>query len=112
MIVTTTNSIEDRRISAYHGVVVGEAIMGANVVRDLFAGITDIIGGRASSYEAKLAWARAQMACAKSAARATHFASPEAGKGRRDDTAMGAGKVTRADATSDAPSSAGRSSAR
>ena len=55
MIVTTTNSIEGRRIAAYHGVVVGEAIMGANVVRDLFAGITDIIGGRASSYEAKLA---------------------------------------------------------
>ena len=55
MIVTTTNSIEGRRISAYHGVVVGEAIMGANVVRDLFAGITDIIGGRASSYESKLA---------------------------------------------------------
>ena len=58
MIVTTTNSIEGRRISAYHGVVVGEAIMGANVVRDLFAGITDIIGGRASSYEAKLAEGR------------------------------------------------------
>jgi len=58
MLMTTTNSIEGRRISAYRGVVVGEAIMGANVVRDLFAGITDIIGGRASSYEAKLAEGR------------------------------------------------------
>jgi uncharacterized protein YbjQ (UPF0145 family) len=55
MIVTTTGTLEGRRITAYHGVVVGEAIMGANVVRDLFAGITDIIGGRASAYEAKLA---------------------------------------------------------
>lgn len=58
MIVTTTGRIEGRRVTAYHGVVVGEAIMGANVVRDLFAGITDIIGGRASSYEAKLAEGR------------------------------------------------------
>ena len=54
MIVTTTNGLEGRRITAYHGVVVGEAIMGANVVRDLFAGITDILGGRASAYESKL----------------------------------------------------------
>ncbi|MEO0680437.1 MAG: heavy metal-binding domain-containing protein [Pseudomonadota bacterium] len=58
MLMTTTNSIEGRRITDYRGVVVGEAIMGANVVRDLFAGITDIIGGRASSYEAKLAEGR------------------------------------------------------
>lgn len=58
MIVTTTQSIEGRRIAAYHGVVVGEAIMGANIVRDLFAGITDIIGGRSGAYEQKLADAR------------------------------------------------------
>jgi uncharacterized protein YbjQ (UPF0145 family) len=58
MIITTTQSIEGHRITAYHGVVVGEAIMGANVVRDLFAGITDIIGGRSGAYEAKLADAR------------------------------------------------------
>ena len=58
MIITTTNSIEGRRITAYHGIVVGEAIMGANVVRDLFASITDIVGGRSGAYEAKLQDAR------------------------------------------------------
>ena len=52
MIVTTTPSIEGQKITAYHGVVVGEAILGANVFRDVFAGITDIIGGRA----ARLNW--------------------------------------------------------
>ncbi|MBR9649895.1 heavy metal-binding domain-containing protein [Thalassovita aquimarina] len=54
MIVTTTNSIEGRKITDYKGIVVGEAIMGANVVRDMFAGITDIIGGRSGAYESKL----------------------------------------------------------
>ena len=58
MIVTTTPSIEGHNIIAYHGVIVGEAILGANVVRDLFAGITDIIGGRSSAYEASLQEAR------------------------------------------------------
>lgn len=58
MIVTTTDGIDGRRIVAYRGVVVGEAIMGANVVRDFFAGITDIIGGRSGAYEAKLEDAR------------------------------------------------------
>lgn len=54
MIVTTTNSIEGHAIAAYKGIVVGEAIMGANVVRDLFAQVTDIIGGRSGAYESKL----------------------------------------------------------
>ncbi|HEY9021653.1 MAG: heavy metal-binding domain-containing protein [Paracoccaceae bacterium] len=58
MIVTTTNSIEGHRITDYRGIVVGEAIMGANVVRDIFAGITDIIGGRSGAYESKLQDAR------------------------------------------------------
>ena len=58
MIITTTNSIEGHRIATYHGIVVGEAIMGANVVRDIFAGITDIIGGRSGAYESKLQDAR------------------------------------------------------
>jgi uncharacterized protein YbjQ (UPF0145 family) len=58
MIITTTNSIEGHRITAYRGIVVGEAIMGANVVRDIFAGITDIIGGRSGAYESKLQDAR------------------------------------------------------
>jgi uncharacterized protein YbjQ (UPF0145 family) len=58
MIVTTTSAIETHRITAYHGVVVGEAIMGANFVRDFFASITDVIGGRSGAYEAKLTDAR------------------------------------------------------
>ena len=58
MIVTTTPSVEGSRIVAYHGIVVGEAILGANVFRDLFAGITDIIGGRSGAYEQELGRAR------------------------------------------------------
>ena len=58
MIVTTTPSVEGRKITAYKGVVVGEAILGANVFRDVFAGITDIIGGRSGAYEKSLMEAR------------------------------------------------------
>jgi uncharacterized protein YbjQ (UPF0145 family) len=58
MIVTTTPSVEGCSISAYHGVVVGEAILGANVFRDLFAGIRDIVGGRSGAYETVLSEAR------------------------------------------------------
>ena len=58
MIVTTTPTIEGRPIRTYHGIVTGEAIMGANVVRDLFASITDIVGGRSGAYESKLQDAR------------------------------------------------------
>ncbi|MEM6662272.1 MAG: heavy metal-binding domain-containing protein [Pseudomonadota bacterium] len=58
MIVTTTHSVEGQRITGYHGIEVGEAILGANVIRDLFAGITDIIGGRSNAYEEELAKAR------------------------------------------------------
>ena len=59
MIVTTTPGIDGRRISAYHGVVTGETIIGANIFRDLFAGIRDIVGGRSGAYESALASARA-----------------------------------------------------
>ncbi|MEJ2633680.1 MAG: heavy metal-binding domain-containing protein [Calditrichia bacterium] len=58
MIVTTTPTIEGRQILEYKGIVTGEAIMGANVVRDIFASITDIVGGRSDAYETKLADAR------------------------------------------------------
>ena len=58
MIITTTPSIEGKSITAYHGVVVGEAILGANVFRDIFASITDIVGGRSGAYEASLGEAR------------------------------------------------------
>ncbi len=58
MIITTTPTIEGKHIVEYKGIVAGEAIMGANVVRDLFASIRDIVGGRAAAYENKLVEAR------------------------------------------------------
>ena len=58
MIVTTTPGIEGRRILKYHGVVAGEAILGANILKDLFAGISDIVGGRSGTYERELQRAR------------------------------------------------------
>lgn len=51
MIVTTTDSVEGRQIAAYLGVVSGETVYGANVFRDFFASIRDVIGGRAGGYE-------------------------------------------------------------
>jgi uncharacterized protein YbjQ (UPF0145 family) len=54
MLVTTTATIQDRRILEYRGLVTGEAILGANVFRDLFASIRDIVGGRAGAYESEL----------------------------------------------------------
>ncbi len=58
MILTTTPTIEGRTITSYKGVVVGEAIMGANIFKDLFAGIRDIVGGRSGAYERELQSAR------------------------------------------------------
>ncbi|WP_281647626.1 heavy metal-binding domain-containing protein [Parendozoicomonas sp. Alg238-R29] len=58
MLKTTTPSVEGRSISEYKGVVVGEAIVGANIFRDLFASIRDIVGGRSGAYEKELAKAR------------------------------------------------------
>ncbi|MCO6057604.1 heavy metal-binding domain-containing protein [Pseudomonas sp. MOB-449] len=58
MILSTTPTLEGRAIREYRGIVVGEAILGANVFRDLFAGIRDIIGGRSGAYEKELAKAR------------------------------------------------------
>jgi uncharacterized protein YbjQ (UPF0145 family) len=58
MIVTTTPSVEGRRIREYRGIVTGEAILGANIFRDLFAGIRDIVGGRSAAYEKELRTAR------------------------------------------------------
>jgi uncharacterized protein YbjQ (UPF0145 family) len=54
MIVTTTPTIEGQPIHTYFGLVSGEAIIGANFVKDFFAGITDIVGGRSSMYEQSL----------------------------------------------------------
>lgn len=58
MQVTTTNSIEGSKITAYLGVVTGEAILGANIFRDFFAGVRDIVGGRSKAYEEVLREAR------------------------------------------------------
>ncbi|MEN3972877.1 heavy metal-binding domain-containing protein [Sphingomicrobium sp. XHP0235] len=60
MIHTTTPSIEGRTISAYLGIVHGEVIVGANIFKDLFAGIRDIVGGRSGAYEKALDEARRQ----------------------------------------------------
>ena len=51
MIVVTTNELEGKRVLKYIGIVTGEAIIGANIVKDFFAGIRDIVGGRSGSYE-------------------------------------------------------------
>lgn len=60
MIITTTTLVEGRPVREYLGVVVGEVIIGANIFRDLFAGIRDIVGGRAGSYENAMRDARNQ----------------------------------------------------
>ncbi len=58
MIITTTQSIDGKKISQYKGVIAGEAILGANLFKDLFAGIRDLVGGRSATYEAELQRAR------------------------------------------------------
>lgn len=58
MIVTTTPSVEGQRIARYHGIVTGEAILGANIFRDLFAAVRDVVGGRSAAYEQELSRAR------------------------------------------------------
>ena len=60
MITTTTPNIEGRRISEYLGIVTGEAIMGANAFKDMFAHIRDVVGGRSAAYENELAKARVE----------------------------------------------------
>ncbi|MDI6767419.1 MAG: heavy metal-binding domain-containing protein [Bacteroidota bacterium] len=54
MLITTTNTIEGKKIIKYHGLVSGEAILGANIFKDFFAGIRDIVGGRSAAYEEEL----------------------------------------------------------
>lgn len=54
VIITTTDSLEGQEITAYLGVISGEAVIGANVVSDLAAGIRDVVGGRSGSYEKKI----------------------------------------------------------
>lgn len=58
MIVSTTPTLEGRTITHYYGIVTGETILGANIVRDFMASITDIVGGRSAAYEKSLREAR------------------------------------------------------
>lgn len=51
MLLSTTNTIDGHTINTYHGVVTGEAIIGANLFKDIFASITDLVGGRSGTYE-------------------------------------------------------------
>ncbi|MCE2964548.1 MAG: heavy metal-binding domain-containing protein [Alphaproteobacteria bacterium] len=58
MILSTTSTLEGHAVKQYHGIVVGEAVLGANVFKDLFASIRDIVGGRSGAYEKEFAKAR------------------------------------------------------
>lgn len=58
MIITTTTAVEGRPVREYLGIVTGEAILGANIFRDLFASVRDIVGGRSGAYEGELRRAR------------------------------------------------------
>lgn len=60
IIITTTNGIDGRPVQSYLGVVTGEVIVGANLFRDLFASVRDIVGGRSGAYEDVLSQAREQ----------------------------------------------------
>ncbi len=69
MLIVTTPDLQNRRITRYIGIVSGEAILGANIFRDLFAGIRDIVGGRSAAYERELRKAK-QIAMDEMAAEA------------------------------------------
>lgn len=58
MIISTTPNIDGHKITKYCGVIAGEAILGANIFKDLFAGIRDLVGGRSATYEKELQRAR------------------------------------------------------
>ncbi len=59
MLVTTTSTLDGRRIQRYFGIVSGETILGAHIFKDLFAGLRDIVGGRSAAYEGELRKAKA-----------------------------------------------------
>ena len=72
MLLTTTSTVEGRPVNRYLGVVTGEAIIGANIFRDLFATVRDIVGGRSATYERALGEAR-DVAMAEMRARASEL---------------------------------------
>src|SRR5690606_21248422 len=91
MLVITTHNIEGKRMTKYHGMVSGEAILGANIFKDFFAGIRDIVGGRSAAYEKELRKAKdiainemieaAVMHIENSIARVSHDDAPVDGLG-------------------------------
>ncbi len=58
MLMVTTSMIQGKRVSRYHGIVTGDALIGANIYKDLFSGVRDVVGGRTSAYEKELKKAR------------------------------------------------------
>ncbi len=58
MILTTTTTIENKKVTEYKGIVTGETIFGANIIKDFMAGVRDIVGGRSGTYEKTIADAR------------------------------------------------------
>jgi uncharacterized protein YbjQ (UPF0145 family) len=69
MLISTTSTLDGKPITSYLGLVSGEAILGANIFRDIFAGVRDIVGGRSATYEKALAEAR-EVAMAEMSTRA------------------------------------------
>ncbi len=72
MLVTTTNTVEGKKITKYLGLVSGEAILGANIFKDIFASIRDIVGGRSAAYERELRTAK-EIAVAEMAEQAKNL---------------------------------------
>lgn len=58
MLLSSTSTLENKKITQYHGIVTGESLIGANVYKDLFSGVRDVVGGRTSSYAEELEQAR------------------------------------------------------
>jgi len=58
MLLSSTNTLENKKIVKYHGLVTGESLIGSNVYKDLFSGVRDVVGGRTSAYERELEKAR------------------------------------------------------
>ena len=58
MIITTTNTVDGKRVASYEGIVTGEAIIGANIFKDILATVRDVVGGRSGAYEKALRGAR------------------------------------------------------
>lgn len=58
MLLSSTNTLEQKQITKYHGLVIGESLIGSNVYKDLFSGVRDVVGGRTSAYEKELEKAR------------------------------------------------------